>query len=221
MEMHPSPRSSYIEHHRAHNQHRSERTSLTNDSYRHGIQLAANKVQNDTKTTQFGVRHSTKLTSFINWLTQWFLSGGGGGTNGPGGSSASVIAGHGGGGGDFGSSGGEGTDGPNNGPGEGSGGGDMGTGAFGGGGSGNGGTGGFGGGGGGGSSNAGISGTFGGSGGAPTGGGYGGAGLGGAIFISTGTLSLTNATFSHNSASAKEGELCAQAEWKIRQKEET
>jgi hypothetical protein len=70
MEMHPSPRSSYIEHHRAHNQHRSERTSLTNDSYRHGIQLAANKVQNDTKTTQFGVGHSTKLTSFINWLDE-------------------------------------------------------------------------------------------------------------------------------------------------------
>ena len=132
-----------------------------------------------------------------------FFSGGGGGTGGPGGSSASVIAGNGGGGGDFGSSGGEGTDGPSNGPGDGAGGGDIGAGAFGGGGSGNGGAGGFGGGGGGGLSIAGASGTFGGSGGSnsPIGGGYGGAGLGGAIFMRNGTLSLTNATFSSNSAS--------------------
>jgi hypothetical protein len=36
----------------------------------HGIQLAANKVKNDTKTTQFRVLHSTKKPSFINWLDE-------------------------------------------------------------------------------------------------------------------------------------------------------
>jgi hypothetical protein len=129
-----------------------------------------------------------------------FFSGGGGGTGGPGGSSALVIAGNGGGGGDFGSSGGEGTDGPSNGPGDGAGGGQIGSGAFGGGGAGGGAAGGFGGGGGGGLSNAGASGTFGGGGGT-TGGGVGGAGLGGAIFTRNGTLSLTGTTFISNSAS--------------------
>jgi hypothetical protein len=36
----------------------------------HGIQLAVNKVQNDTKTTLFGVLHSAEEPSFINWLDE-------------------------------------------------------------------------------------------------------------------------------------------------------
>ena len=133
--------------------------------------------------------------------TQWFLFGWWRRYGRAGGSSASGTNGNGGGGGDFGSSGGGGTGGARNGSGDGAGGGNGGSGAFGGGGAGFAGNGGFGGGGGGGLRAA--SGTFGGSGGpiSPNGGGYGGAGLGGAIFMRNGTLSLTNATFSGNSAS--------------------
>ena len=36
----------------------------------HGIQLAANKIQNGAKTTRFQVLHSTKKPSFINWLDE-------------------------------------------------------------------------------------------------------------------------------------------------------
>lgn len=133
-----------------------------------------------------------------------FFSGGGGGTGGPGGASTSGTNGNGAGGGDFGSSGGGGTGGVQNGSGDGAGGGNTGAGAFGGGGAGSviSGAGGFGGGAGGALSTAGSSGTFAGSGGPipPNGGGFGGAGLGGAIFMRNGALSLTNATFTSNSA---------------------
>jgi hypothetical protein len=137
-----------------------------------------------------------------------FIAGGGGGVGGPGGSTASGTNGNGGSGGDFGSSGGAGAGVGNsgNGQGDGAGGGNGGPGAFGGGGSGGavGANGGFGGGGGGGTDSGGTGGTFGGSGGVdpPNGGGYGGAALGGAIFMRDGTLSLTNAAFSSNSATA-------------------
>lgn len=142
-------------------------------------------------------------------LLSGFFSGGGGGVGGPGGASASGINGNGGGGGDFGSSGGGGTGSSSNGSGDGAGGGNGGNGAFGGGGSGGGfgGTAGFAGGGGGGITDGGAGGTFGGSGGelSNTGGG-GGAGLGGAIFMRNGTLSLTNATFSGNNAASGTGQ---------------
>jgi hypothetical protein len=137
-------------------------------------------------------------------ISSLFL-GGGGGTGGVGGSTSAGINGNGAGGGDFGSHGGGGAGGSQPGAGDGAGGGNGSDGAFGGGGSGTGGAGGnggFGAGAGGAQSFPGSSGTFAGTGGppVPNGGGFGGAGLGGAIFMRNGTLSLANATFSSNSA---------------------
>ncbi len=71
-----------------------------------------------------------------------------------------------------------------------------------------GGNGGFGGGGGSGNTGGGLGGSFGGNG--ANNGGGGGAGLGGAIFISNGSLVLTNATFNNNSATGGAGGFSAQ-----------
>jgi Bacterial Ig-like domain (group 3) len=143
-----------------------------------------------------------------------FFYGGGGGFGGPGGSISTAIStnpnGNGGGGGDFGSSGGAGTGtgSSGSGSGDGAGGGNGGSGAFGGGGSaGIPGDGGFGAGGGGEfSPGGGFGGTFGGNGSVGGAGGGAGAGLGGAIFMRNGTLSLTNATFTSNIAGGGTGQ---------------
>jgi hypothetical protein len=136
-----------------------------------------------------------------------FLQGGGGGVGGVGGSSISVINGNGGGGGDFGSSGGGGTGIPST-QGDGAGGGNGGAGGFGGGGAGSplGIPGGFGGGGSAGTPFGGSGGTFGGNGGGFSQGSGSGAGLGGAIFMRNGTLSLTSATFTGNHAAGGSGQ---------------
>jgi DNA-binding beta-propeller fold protein YncE len=136
-----------------------------------------------------------------------YFGGGGGGVGGPGSGTGGGPGGSfGGNGGDNGSPGGEGAGGGGWSSGYGSVGG---SGGFGGGGAGSfvvstGGNGGFGGGGGGSHGNPGASGgSFGGNGGPVSsgcGGGGGGAGLGGAIFIRSGTLSLINSIFTNNSA---------------------